>query len=56
MKYYVFPSDKKGKIIKGFCPRECSSESVAQYEATCMALNYGISGIKFHHIELQKIN
>lgn len=54
MKYLVFPATKDGSIIKGFCPTVCYSKANAEKEATIMALNYGINGVKFHHIHIIK--
>jgi acyl dehydratase len=54
MKFLVFPATKKGSIIKGFCPTICSSKAQAAQEATIMALNYGLNGVKFHHMVIKK--
>lgn len=52
MKYLVYPANKAGVIVKGFCPTVCNSEAKAISEAVLEQFLYSRSGVYFHHIEI----
>ena len=53
MKYLVFPANKSGKIIKGFCPTVCSSEAEAIKESESMIITYIKHAVNYHHIVIK---
>lgn len=53
MKVRVYPADKRGRCIKGFCPTLCE-ESRAQDIAWDIEDNLELYGIEYDHMVISK--
>ena len=52
MKYIVFPADKQGYCLRGFCPTICKDKQGAQKEALELEYSLRKYGFKYHNIKI----
>lgn len=56
MKYLVFPADKEGVCVKGFCPTICRSLSTALSEAYRQHRDLPNHHITYDRVNISKVN
>lgn len=55
MKYQVYPADKRGVCLRGFCPTVCDTEQDAQEQAEWLAAALFKYGYRYNHIVTEEI-